>query len=303
MIPVNNRIDGTQTIVFARRLEDAGGNFIGVILASVHSKYFEDIYASTQSINSLVFTFVRQDGVILYRLPNHDGDYTGRRLSADSTWARSVASGVEGFRVFAQSDNNPRFVTARKVPEYPLYVNISVTEHTALAGWLQRSVAIGLGSTALLLWSLYLLVAVTRQVGRLSESESSLLQKSQQLDAALNNMLQGLAMFDAQRRLVVYNKQYTEMYGVVPEPGTTLNTLLAIRKQNGTLPQDQSFAARRLELVSKQEPYRAVDRLPDGRTIAVTHQPMSNGGWVALHQDITAQQRAEAELAWRATTR
>ena len=299
-VPINNRIDGTRTIVFARRLDDAHGRFAGVVFASVNSKYFEDIYTSTQSINSLIFTLVRQDGVILYRLPD-TLDFTGQKLAGESEWLQSLkGGGRDGFRVFARSDGNPRFVSSRKVPDYPLFVNISVTESTALAGWLRRSVAIGLGSLALLLCSLYLLTAVTRQILRLSESESSLMQKSQQLDAALNNMSQGLCMFDREQRLVVHNKQYMEMYGLAPSPGMTLNDLLAARQANGTLPQETSFTLSRLEMVLGNEPYCAVDRLPDGRTVAITHQPMSNGGWVALHQDITAQKRAEAELAYMA---
>ena len=55
---------------------------------------------------------------------------------------------------------------------------------------------IGLGSAALLLCSIYLLIAITRQFRRLSKSESSLLRTSQQLDAALNNMAHGISMFD-----------------------------------------------------------------------------------------------------------
>jgi diguanylate cyclase (GGDEF)-like protein/PAS domain S-box-containing protein len=298
-VPINNRIDGTRTIVFARRLDDAHGNFLGVAFASVNSKYFEDIYASIQSINSLIFTLVRQDGIILYRLPD-SGDFTGRRLSAESAWLRSLSSGADGFRIFAQADGNIRYVSARRVPDYPLFVNISVTEGTALAGWFRRSVAIGLESSALLLCSLYLLAAVTRQVRRLSESESSLLQKSQQLDAALNNMSQGLCMFDREQRLLVFNKKYTEMYGFTPTAGMSLRDLFAIRSAEGSLPQERAHIVNRLELVAKNQPYCAVDRMPDGRTIAITHQPMSNGGWVALHQDITAQKRAEAELAYMA---
>jgi diguanylate cyclase (GGDEF)-like protein len=299
-IPISNRIDGTRTIVFARRLDDAHGQFAGVVFASVNSKYFEDIYTSTQSINSLIFTLVRQDGIILYRWPD-TGDFTGQRLAAESAWLQSLESGgVDGFRVFARADGNLRFVSARRVPDYPLFVNISVTESTALAGWLRRSLTIGLGSLALLLCSLYLLIAVTRQVRRLGRSQSSLMQKSQQLDAALNNMSQGLCMFDSEQRLVVYNKKYAEMYGIAPHAGITLRDLFAARRANGSLPPETSFAANRLMMVSKNHPYCAIDTLPDGRTVAITHQPMSSGGWVALHQDITAQKRAEAELAYMA---
>jgi diguanylate cyclase (GGDEF)-like protein len=298
-VPINNRIDGTRTIVFARRLDDAQGNFLGVVFASVNSKYFEDIYASTQSINSLIFTLVRQDGIILYRLPD-SGDFSGKKLSAESVWLQSLSSGAAGFRIFAQADGNIRYVSARKVPDHPLFVNISVTESTALAGWFPRAVAIGLGSSALLLCSLYLLAAVTRQVRRLSDSQSSLMQKSQQLDAALNNMSQGLCMFDREQRLLVFNKKYTEMYDFAPAAGMSLRDLFAIRGAKGSLPQKTAHIANRLELVAKNQPYCAIDRLPDGRTVAITHQPMSNGGWVALHQDITAQKRAEAELAYMA---
>jgi diguanylate cyclase (GGDEF)-like protein len=90
------------------------------------------------------------------------------------------------------------------------------------------------------------------------------------------------------------------MYGITPNAGMTLRDLFTARRANDTLPKDGSFAARRLEMVSKNTPYCAIDRLPDGRTVAITHQPMNNGGWVALHQDITAQKRAEAELAYMA---
>src|SRR5262249_52074778 len=114
-VPIYNRLDGTRTIVFSRRLDDARGRFAGVAFASVNSKYFEDIYTSTQSINSVVFTLVRQDGVILYRLPD-TGGFTGKKLAAESAWLQSLQSGgADGFRVLAREDGNPRFVSARKV--------------------------------------------------------------------------------------------------------------------------------------------------------------------------------------------
>jgi len=56
------------------------------------------------------------------------------------------------------------------------------------------------------------------------------------LDAAIGNMLQGLAMYDSQQRLVVCNKRYTEMYGLSLEqvkPGTPLREILAHRIARG----------------------------------------------------------------------
>ena len=298
-VPIRNRIDGNQTIVFARRLETPSGEFAGIIFASVNSNYFEAIYGSTQSIRSLIFNLIREDGTILFRHPDATG-FAGKKLSQEAAWQDSLHSGKRSFRILAKADSNYRYVSVRPVPEYPLFVNISLTENVALAGWLRRSAMIGLGSAALLLCSIYLLIAITRQVRFLSKSEASLLQTSQQLDAALNNMAHGISMFDKEQRLVVVNKQYAAMYNISPDqvtPGTPARDILEARVASGASPASRSYAADRIKDMSVGKDYSIIDHLRDGRVIAINHQRMDNGGWVTVHQDITAQKRVEAELA------
>ena len=63
-----------------------------------------------------------------------------------------------------------------------------------------------------------------------------LAEQHEQLDAALKNMLQGLAMFDADQRLIVCNQRYADMYGLTPDqvkPGTTVRQILQYRISNG----------------------------------------------------------------------
>ena len=43
-------------------------------------------------------------------------------------------------------------------------------------------------------------------------------EQNMRLDAALNNMIQGLCMFDAQNRLLVWNERYRTMYNIDPKP-------------------------------------------------------------------------------------
>jgi diguanylate cyclase (GGDEF)-like protein len=298
-VPIRNRIDGKPTIVFARRLETPTGAFAGIIFASVNSNYFESIYESTQSIESLVFNLIREDGTILFRHPDPVG-FTGKRLSQEAIWQDALNRGTKSFRILAQMDNRYRYVSVRPVPEYPLFVNISIAENTALAGWLWRSAIIALVSAALMLCSIYLLIAITRQVRFLSSSEASLLRTSQQLDAALNNMAHGISMFDKQQRLVVCNKQYAAIYNLAPDqvkPGTPARSILEARIASGASPASRNYAADRLKIMAAGQNYSIIDYLRDGRVIAINHQRMSNGGWVAVHQDITAQKRVEAELA------
>jgi diguanylate cyclase (GGDEF)-like protein len=184
-VPFKNRIDDSLTIVFARRLENAGGGFAGVVFASVNFRYFEAIYESTESIKSALFTLVRRDGIILYRHPITEG-FVGSKLSNYAIFDDAVTSGAKSFRLLAKADGVMRYVSLRQVSDYPLFVNISVAEGVALAGWLRRSIAIGLGSATLLLCSIYLLVAISRQVQRLSASEAALRESKNIIGAMLD---------------------------------------------------------------------------------------------------------------------
>jgi NO-binding membrane sensor protein with MHYT domain len=66
----------------------------------------------------------------------------------------------------------------------------------------------------------------------LQRHEAELQTQNDNLDMALANMSQGLAMFDAQERLVLANDRYAEIYGLEPQhlqPGTTLRELVEYR--------------------------------------------------------------------------
>ena len=120
------------------------------------------------------------------------------------------------------------------------------------------------------------------------------------LDAALNNMIQGLCMFDAQNRLVVWNERYRAMYNIDPKRiwrGCTIRDLLDARIAAGTFPLDPARYDGDLRAALKQgKTFTLNVELNDGRIIAVVNQPIEGGGWVATHEDITERKRAEREL-------
>src|SRR5467141_2540367 len=94
------------------------------------------------------------------------------------------------------------------------------------------------------------------------------------------------------------------MYGLSPEqirPGTTLRAILEARVAAGSVPADtENYIGTRLTEVARSEAHYVVNELRDGRFFAVSHQPMQNGGWVAIHQEITAQKRAESQITYMA---
>ena len=136
----------------------------------------------------------------------------------------------------------------------------------------------------------------------LKQHEEQLQAQNLQLDAALNNMVQGLAMFDPQHRLVLANARYAEMYGLTPEevtPGTTLRQILEYRIAKGYLAgrSADDLLKSMLSRTPGEEPGQYTNLLHDGRSVTVSVQPMADGGTVTTHQDITEQRRSEAKIA------
>jgi methyl-accepting chemotaxis protein len=122
--------------------------------------------------------------------------------------------------------------------------------------------------------------------------------QSRQLRAALNNMTQGLCMFDSAARLVLCNDRYIEMYGLRPElgaHGTPLRDLLAYRTAAGTFSGDADhYVADCLRQVAENRTEVKTNHI-NGRTITLVSRPMGDGGWVATHNDVTDQLSAETE--------
>src|SRR5262249_1414889 len=127
--------------------------------------------------------------------------------------------------------------------------------------------------------------------------ENAIRKQDQQINAALENISQGLCMFDASKRLTICNRQYAEIYGLnekLTKPGTSFRDILEHTITTGMLSKDcASFLKVRLKDVSTNVPYQTINRLRDGRYIAVVHRPLSNGGWVATHEDVTETKRRE----------
>jgi diguanylate cyclase (GGDEF)-like protein/PAS domain S-box-containing protein len=138
---------------------------------------------------------------------------------------------------------------------------------------------------------------VTEQVG----AEAALVEKNRVLDIALDNMSQGLCMFDADTRLVACNRRYAELWGLpsdLTRPGTTLRATLDHRVSAGTFAGDaESFIAERMRVAVEGQSLQQDLELHDGRTISLVHRPLPGGGWVATFEDITPRQQAEARIA------
>ena len=124
-------------------------------------------------------------------------------------------------------------------------------------------------------------------------------QEHDRLDAALENMAQGIAMFDPDGRLVICNSPFKQLLRLPSgDAVTTFSQIVAITAANIT--SSDSSLDSVVERVSRGERVDAVMALRNGAVLAVACQPRATGGWVSIFRDITEQERANQQIHYLA---
>jgi diguanylate cyclase (GGDEF)-like protein/PAS domain S-box-containing protein len=134
-------------------------------------------------------------------------------------------------------------------------------------------------------------------------SKDKLRQQKVLLDAALQNMSQGLCMFDAQGRIILFNERYTRMMGLSAASlqGRSLLDLFKHRKATGEFVGDpENFFAQVLAEARAGKSGTKVMETETGRALRVADQPLPGGGWIATFEDITDWRKAQAQIAYMA---
>lgn len=122
------------------------------------------------------------------------------------------------------------------------------------------------------------------------------------LEAALENMSQGISVVDGELRLVAWNRRYEELFGY---PAGMLRVGMpiaeaarwALREIASIDPaRDEAALERRLAHMRAGTPHLSERVFPDGSIVEIRGNPMPGGGFVATFTDVTAFRQAEAGL-------
>jgi len=128
-------------------------------------------------------------------------------------------------------------------------------------------------------------------------------EKTEQLDAALNNMRQGLCMLNAKSEVVIVNRRFAQMFGFDYErirPGMNVTELFDLADQAVPIGAETRAANREWmrDLARQGRSGKRVFQRTDGRafTISQDHMPESDG-WIQTYEDITELRRAEDRIS------
>jgi len=138
------------------------------------------------------------------------------------------------------------------------------------------------------------LIAVCSDITVLKAQEATLTKTNYQLDAALDNMSQGLCLYDANEVLLLFNRRFCEIFELQQDqlkPGASYGKVLKLSIHAGRL--DTDLKVDSSERIASGMRYH---ELSDGRVIASVCRSASKGGWVVTYEDVTERRKAEAKI-------
>jgi diguanylate cyclase (GGDEF)-like protein/PAS domain S-box-containing protein len=211
-----------------------------------------------------------------------------------------VKGGRQTLRIQSPVDHQDRLGSAAELSHFPMVIVATNTVAAALSDWREQTrlliVAAALSASILA----FIFYSIVRQINRQNqEAQRRLESEKHRLDTALNNMTQGLVLYDASACVVICNQRYIDMYGLSTEivkPGCHFYDLIQHRKDTGSYDGDvHEFCSNIMRNVAQGKVSSTVMESGDGRAFMIVNKPLAQGGWVATIEDITARVNLEQE--------
>ncbi|MEW9616413.1 EAL domain-containing protein [Shinella sp. S4-D37] len=150
---------------------------------------------------------------------------------------------------------------------------------------------------------------ITKDVTKEKTDADRLAEVTKNLDLALENMSQGLCLFDKDERLLLANKRYSELFGF-PEgrirPGMTLREIVdqgvadVFVDPEVWKPRARDMYARRRAAILANDGGVIVEKLSNGISVQLRYRTLPDGAWVATYEDISERLRSEEQISFLA---
>jgi diguanylate cyclase (GGDEF)-like protein len=290
---LRGRIAGRWATIVAHKLTGPKGEFIGVVTRTILPAIFEKYFASVALREGAAISVYQRDGTLLARYP-HIEHMMGSNVRSSNIYPYiSSPSGRGTIRLTSPIDGQERLASANALRRFPIAVVASLTVDTALADWREQTrflIIVAALSAVVITFMLFFFVRKLLQQHRTEK---------QRLDTAINNMSQGLLLYDSSERLVVCNQRYISMYGLstdVVKPGLGFRDLVVYRQKTGSFKGDvEAFVTSVRRNVALGKITHNTVETGDGRLIQIVNQPLKNG-WLTTHEDITERTHAEEQI-------
>jgi signal transduction histidine kinase len=148
---------------------------------------------------------------------------------------------------------------------------------------------------------LTVLIAVGLLIATLKAREKELAEKTNLLQRTLENMGEGISVYDAGLRMITWNERLIDMVGLPRElykVGTPFEAIVRYSAEHGEYGRGdiEEQVRERIRLSVLPQPHHDARWRFNGRYIELRRNPMPGGGFVTVYSDLTDRKRAEDAL-------
>ncbi len=291
---VQSRFTSGWATVIAHKVTGPKGEFLGVVTRATLPASIEKYFASLALGEGAAISMYHRDGTLLARYP-HVEAMIGKNFAGGQVHRQILSRSDHGtMRLNSPLDGQDRLASARALADFPISIIATTTVAAALADWREQTRYLVVVAGLSVLVIAIMLFLVVRKLSQQHQLEK------QRLDTAVNNIPQGLVVYDALARVTVCNRRYLEMFGLSPDvakPGCTMQDLISHRKETGSFDGDvEEFCGAIIRNVRLGKVTHQITEAPGDRSILIINQPLEAGGWVATIEDVTERRRSEERI-------
>jgi diguanylate cyclase (GGDEF)-like protein/PAS domain S-box-containing protein len=298
--PIRSMLTGEWATIVGHRLSGANGIFLGVLSRRIDSPLFTKFFASVALGEGAAISMFHRDGTILARYPYAEA-MIGKNLKSAPLIKRTLElGGMQTLRLQSPVDGQDRIGSAAELTRFPLIVVATKTVSAALADWgAQTKLMLTVAALSALVIAFILFLIIRQLTWQNRQTQQHLEAEKDRLDTALNNMTQGLVLYDASARVILCNRRYIDMYELSTEivkPGCRFFDLIQHRKDTGSFDGSvDDFCSNILRNVAQGKITQTIMECADGRSFLIVNKPLPQGGWVATIEDISERQKIQQE--------
>jgi signal transduction histidine kinase len=304
--PERSRATGGWSIMMSRPMM-RDDMIVGVIAAEVPISVFTDFYSSVVANSSVRINLLADDGTLMASEP-HQEEAIGRPFPNVAPLLAAAGKSRTGVVHSQEEVGTDDLAIFQRIPERPLILTASRSRDDILRQWRSECTA---SLIAFVLFAVtagcltWLMVrALDRQQQAAAEiraGEERLKRQSDLLQSTLENMGEGLSVFDRHGHLMAWNARFVEMLELPAELSgeTTLRDIHRLQSARGDFGPVESEAELedRFESFFRDVPYIRERLTRKGHTLQIRRRAMPGGAVVSLYSDITERKAAEVKMA------
>jgi PAS domain S-box-containing protein len=181
--PLTTRSEGRTAVVLSRRIDDAEGQFAGVVTATMDLEDLNAFYRAVGVGPESHIALLREDGTLLVRDPRAP-NIEGRKFPV------LTAASADG-RVVNPIDGRMDFIAVAPVRNAPLRLTVTRDAEVALRLWRDETIRVAIRTLIVVVLGAMLLAVLLRQIKRVASSQRALRDSEERYALAMEGANEG----------------------------------------------------------------------------------------------------------------